>query len=113
MSEGYDLGTSIVILLLGTNPLVSGYATHTGILGWLIVAPQFTLFYIFYLLILMFISIRLVKYCDSRGVRELNWLAWLLFIVHGWFGVFISYLISGFVFGYFRRRFCSLQSKYR
>lgn len=102
--ESYDLGSSIISILLGFDPLTSSYATHVGIFGWLIVTPEYFLVYILYLATLMYLSIKLVKYCQSKGVRELNWLAWLLFLMHGWFGVFISYLLSGFIYGYLKRR---------
>ena len=103
--EAFDLGSSIISMTLGFDPLISSYATHVGILGWLIVTPELFILYIIYISSLMYISMRLVKYYRSQSVRELNWLAWLLFLMHGWFGVFITYLISGFIYGYLSHAF--------
>jgi hypothetical protein len=101
--DGYELNTALISTLLGTDPTESSYATHIGILGWLIVGFEHTPFYLIYLAILMFLSVTLVRYSQSEGIRELNWLTWIILLMHGWFGAFTSYLVAGYIFVYIRR----------
>lgn len=108
IQNSYELNTVLIATVLGTDPSVSGYAAHVGILGWAMVAPQLLPLYLAYLCTLMYLSTKMVAYCQSIGIQQLNWLAWLVLLVHGWFGSFTTYLIAGFLFGYLKRRLSRL-----
>lgn len=104
LADGYELNTALVSMLLNTDLLVSGYATHVGIIGWPIVAYESIPVYLLFLFFLMYLSFKLVKYSDRTDINELNWLMWLLLLMHGWFGAFISYVVAGYIYFYCVKR---------
>ena len=93
-----ELNTIVISILQNTDMLESGSATHIGIIGWMIVAYEYIPFYLCYLIFLMLLSHVLVKYSRSKEVSELNWLIWLLLLMHGWFGALTNFLVTGFIY---------------
>jgi hypothetical protein len=70
------------------------YNTHVGLLGWPIAAPSLTPVYVLYIGSLGLVSVMLSRLIGSRFVVELTWLIWLLFLMNGWFGAFVSYVVA-------------------
>lgn len=70
------------------------YNTHLGIVGWPLVAPALLPVYLLYVGALGLGSVLLSRAIGSRNVIELTWVMWLLFLMNGWFGAFVSHLVA-------------------
>ena len=70
------------------------YNTQLGIVGWPLVAPALLPMYLLYVGATGLASVLLSRAIGSRNVIELTWLMWLLFLMNGWFGAFVSYLVA-------------------
>lgn len=74
------------------------YNTHLGIAGWPIAVPALLPVYLLYVGGLGMFSVLVSRATGSRAVIELTWLMWLLFLMNGWFGAFVSYLVALLLF---------------
>jgi hypothetical protein len=70
------------------------YNTHLGLIGWPIAVPLLLPVYLIYVGGLGLLSVLVSRATGSRAVIELTWLMWLLFLMNGWFGAFVSYLVA-------------------
>lgn len=67
--------------------------THTGLVGWFWIAPEWALEYVFYVGVLTWLGIWLAKKMGaSAGVNDLVWFAALVWLMNGWFGAYIEFL---------------------
>ena len=66
-------------------------------IGWPIAAPSLLLIYIAYIGGLGLISVMVSRAIGIRAVVELTWLIWLLFLMNGWYGAFVAYVLGLFM----------------
>jgi len=67
--------------------------THTGLVGWLWIIPEWAPVYLIYVLMLTWAGIWLAKKLGAnQGTVELVWFAVLVWVMNGWFGAYIEFL---------------------
>ena len=67
--------------------------THTGLVGWLWIIPEWAPVYLGYVLMLTWAGVWLAKKLGaSDGIVELVWFAVLVWVMNGWFGAYIEFL---------------------
>lgn len=67
--------------------------THTGLVGWLWIIPEWAPVYLLYVLMLTWAGVWLGKKLGATGgIIELIWFAVLVWIMNGWFGAYIVFL---------------------
>jgi hypothetical protein len=72
---------------------------HTGIGSIFFISPTLFVFSILFIIVILFLAVNVTKLFDTyKSVNELNWLAMLLFIFHGWYNAFILHFESLIIF---------------
>jgi hypothetical protein len=72
---------------------------QAGLAGWLyIISYYWILPFIAYILFLVFVNLKLINFFGGNGLRHLSWFAVLVFLIPGWFGAYISFIWSLFIF---------------
>ncbi len=67
--------------------------THTGMVGWLWIAPEWALVYLAYISMLTWSGIWLAKKLGgTERVVDLVWFAVLVWVMNGWFGAYMEFL---------------------
>jgi hypothetical protein len=79
------------------------WVTNPGIAGWILFSPIHTPLLILYISILCFVSL---YFAEKIGAGKLSksmiWFSWLVYLLPGWFGTYITFVISLFVFLIFK-----------
>jgi hypothetical protein len=72
---------------------------HSGAVSIFFISPLQFVITIFFMILILSLAVVLTKFFDScKSVNELNWLAMLLFIFHGWHNAFILHFESLIIF---------------
>lgn len=90
----FELNSMLTATFLGLDPSIEGYNTHSGLLGWLIITPEFAPLFLAYVLALGTTSTYLAQRLRSRWALDVTWLMWLILLMNGWFGGFVTFLVA-------------------
>lgn len=93
------LGFEIVRLggYAGTSD--TSFNINPGWVGWFFVAPIWIPIFLVYTGVLCFLTILIAKKIGNNNLLlDLVWLTWLVFLIPGWLGVFVSFIYALFVY---------------
>jgi hypothetical protein len=94
ISPPFELNAMLTATFLGLNPAIEGYNTHSGLIGWFILFPEFAPVFLVYLLALGLASVHLARRLGGRLALNVTWLMWLVLLMNGWFGGFVSFVVA-------------------
>lgn len=83
----------------GWDFTVGDWNINVGLPAWLIITPYLSVFYLFYIFVLCFLSFFLMKLIgETEGSNDLIWFSWLIFLIPLWLGTFVAFIYAMFVF---------------
>ena len=78
---------------------VGNWNTNTSLASWFFIAPSLSVFYVFYIFLVCFISYFIMMKISSKdSAKDLLWLSWLFYVIPPWFGTFIQFIYALIVF---------------
>jgi hypothetical protein len=78
---------------------VGDWNTNPGLAGWFLLLPLHSMMIFGYSFVLCFLSYYLNKQLSSKALSTYSlWYAWAFFLMPGWLGVFVLFILSQFVF---------------
>ena len=94
-----NLGVQLATILDPYSTEVN-WNSNPGVLAWLFISPNFSVFYFLYIFALLYFINCLSKaiWPTDLGVQDLVWFAWLVFLIPGWLGSLFLFAHSFFVF---------------
>lgn len=79
--------------------MLGDWNTNIGYVGWFFIAPHLIPFYLLYTISLGAIAVFLAKWIGwNETVKDMVWLAWLVYLLPPWFATFVSVIHAMLIF---------------